>query len=373
MKNAYRAGALAAAAVLSLSLAACSADNENTAAPTTGSTTGATDAPASLSGTLNGSGATSQESAMDAWRAAFQTENPDLTINYDPVGSGGGITAFTSGAVAWAGSDSPLKDPDEYEAAQAYCGADGAINLPVYISPIAVVFNLEGVTSLNLDAATISKIFDGQITKWNDPAIAALNDGATLPDTTITTVHRSDESGTTKNFTDYLEKASGGAWTYPADKVWPISSGESGEGTSGLIDVISSTPGTIGYADASKAGTLGVVSVQVGDAFTAPSAEGAATALAASSVASVNGANDLAYKIDRTTTEADAYPLFLISYAVVCQTYTDAATKANVTGFLSYVASADGQAAAASAAGSAPLPAELSTQIESILAEIAAK
>jgi phosphate transport system substrate-binding protein len=372
VKIAYRAGALAAAAVLSFSLAACTATNEEPPAPTGGTTNTAAPAP-SLSGTLNGSGSTAQESAMDAWRAAFQSANPDLTINYDPVGSGGGITAFTSGAVAWAGSDSPLKDPDEYTAAQAYCGPDGAINLPVYISPIAVVFNLDGVTSLNLDAATIASIFDGKITKWNDPAIVALNDGVTLPDTAITTVHRSDDSGTTKNFTDYLEKASDGAWTYPADKVWPTKSGESGEGTSGLIDVVSGTPGTIGYADASKAGTLGVASIKVGDAWTAPSAEGAATALSTSTVASVNGENDLAYKVDRTTTEAGAYPLFLLSYAVVCQTYTDAAEKANVTGFLSYVASAEGQAAAASAAGSAPLPADLSTKIESILAEIAAK
>ena len=370
MKIAYRAGALAAAAVLSFSLAACAADNEepNSAAPTGGPT-----GTAGLSGTLNGSGSTAQESAMDAWRAAFQEANSGLTINYDPVGSGGGITAFTSGAVAWAGSDSPLKDPDEYTAAQTYCGPDGAINLPVYISPIAVVFNLEGITSLNLDAATIAAIFDGKITKWNDAAITALNPDATLPDTAITTVHRSDDSGTTKNFTDYLSQASGGAWTYPADKVWPIKSGESGEGTSGLIDVVTSTPGTIGYADASKAGTLGVASIKVGDAWAAPSAEGAATALSTSTVASVNGENDLAYKIDRTTTEAGAYPLFLLSYAVVCQTYTDAATKANVTGFLSYVASAEGQQAAASAAGSAPLPADLSTKIESILADIAAK
>ena len=155
--------------------------------------------------------------------------------------------------------------------------------------------------------------------------------------------------------------------------MWPIQSGETGEGTSGLMEVVTSTPGTIGYADASKAGTAGVVSIKVGDAWTAPSAEGAATALSTSTLASVNGANDLAYKIDRTTTEAGAYPLLLLSYAIVCQTYTDATEKANVTGFLSYVASAEGQASAASAAGSAPLPADLSSQIETILAGIAAK
>jgi len=370
VKIAYRTGALAAVAVLSLSLAACSADNEAPASaePTTGGET--TTPVASLAGTLNGAGATSQESAMDAWRADFQNANPDLTINYDPVGSGGGRTAFLDGAVSWAGSDSALSE-EEYTTAQTICGPDGAINLPVYISPIAVVFNLEGVPTLNLDAATIAKIFDGKITKWNDAAIAALNDGVTLPDSTIVPVHRSDDSGTTKNFTDYLEKASDGAWGYEADGVWPISGGESGEGTSGLIDVVSSTPGTIAYADASKAGSLGIVSIKVGDAFNAPSAAGAAATLTASERKEGNGANDIKFDVARTTTDTAAYPLLLLSYAIVCQSYEDAAVAANVTGFLSYVASTEGQDSAAAAAGSAPLPADLSAEIETILAGIA--
>jgi phosphate transport system substrate-binding protein len=370
VKIAYRTGALAVAAVLSLSLAACTAENESPTPPPPG-TGSATEPATTLSGTLNGAGSSAQQSAMDAWRADFQNANSGLTINYDPVGSGGGVTAFLEGSVSWAGSDSALKDPDENTAAVARCGADGAINLPVYISPIAVVFNIEGVTSLNLDAATVAKIFEGTIKNWNDPAIAAFNDGVTLPDLAITPVHRSDESGTTKNFTEYLEEASNGAWTHGADKSWPIKSGETGEGTTGLMDVVNSTPGTIGYADASKAGTAGVVSIKVGDAFNAPSAEGAGTALASSTLVSVNGDNDLAYAVDRTTTAAGAYPLMLVSYAIVCQTYEDATEKANVTGFLSYVASAEGQASAAAAAGSAPLPAELSSKIESILTQIA--
>jgi phosphate transport system substrate-binding protein len=370
VKIAYRTGALAAAAVLSLSLAACSADNEGT--PST-APTGGGDETMTLSGTLNGAGSSAQQSAMDAWRAAFQSENPDLTINYDPVGSGGGRTSFFDGSVSWAGSDAALSEADgEYDMGVQRCGDEGAINLPVYISPIAVVFNLDGVTTLNLDAATVAKIFDGQITKWNDPAITALNDGVDLPDLAITPVHRSDDSGTTKNFTDYLNQASDGAWSYDAAGVWPIDSGESGEGTSGLIDVVTNTSGTIGYADASKAGTLGVVSIKVGDTFNAPTADGAALALSVSTPAPVNGDNDLAYKIDRTTTEAGAYPLMLLSYVIVCQHYDDADEAAKVTGFLSYVASEDGQAAAASAAGSAPLPADMSAKVESILAEIAA-
>jgi len=369
---ALRTGAVASAAALTLLLSACSPSNEKTATTSAAPavTTSAAPAVAPLSGSIAGAGSSAQASAMEAWIAGATATNPDLTIAYDPVGSGGGRTQFLAGATQWAGSDSALS-ADEYTTAQTTCGADGAINLPVYISPIAVIFNVDGVTSLNLDAATISAIFDGKITKWNDAAIASQNAGAKLPDLAITTVHRSDDSGTTKNFTDYLNKASAGAWTYPAAGVWPNTLGEAGEGTTGLVQIVTSTKGAIGYADDSKAGTLGKVSIKVGDAYTAPSAAGAATALSTATVSGTNGANDLAYKIDRTTTAAGAYPLLLLSYAIVCQHYTDATVAANVTGFLSYVASAEGQAAAASAAGSAPLPADLSAKVETILATIA--
>lgn len=372
MNIALRTGAVASAAALTLLLAACTPSNEET--ETTSAAPGASETAevVELSGNLAGAGASSQESAMEAWIAGFTAENPNLSIAYDPVGSGGGRTQFLDGAVSWAGSDSVLSE-EEYALAVDRCGADGAINLPVYISPIAVVFNIEGIESLNLDAATIANIFDGKITNWSDPAIAALNEGVTLPDLTITTVHRGDESGTTKNFTDYLAKASNGAWPYDASGDWANALGESGQGTSGLIQVVTDTQGAIGYADFSKAGDLGKVSVLVGEEFVAPSAEGAAIALESSTLNSVNGENDLAYKIDRTTTAAGAYPVMLVSYVIVCQSYEDEAEAANVTGFLSYIASEEGQAAAASAAGSAPISAELSAQIESILAEIAAK
>lgn len=365
-------GAVASAAALTLLLAACTPSNEKeeTSAPSTSAA--ATTTPAVvLSGDIAGAGASSQESAVEAWVAGFQGMNPDLNISYDPVGSGGGRTQFLDGAVSWAGSDSALSE-DEYALAVERCGADGAINLPVYISPIAVIFNIEGVDSLNLDAATIASIFDGKITKWNDAAIAAQNEGVELPDLAITTVHRQDESGTTKNFTDYLAKASDGAWPYDASGDWANALGEAGQGTSGLVQIVTDTQGAIGYADASKAGELGTVAIKVGEEYVPHSPEGAAIALATAAPAGVNGANDLAFKIDRTTTEAGAYPLLLLSYAIVCQHYDDAAEAANVTGFLAYVASEEGQAAAASAAGSAPLPAELSAQVEAILAEIAA-
>ncbi|MEV7973804.1 phosphate ABC transporter substrate-binding protein PstS [Cellulomonas sp. NPDC089187] len=358
-------GALALAGVLALSLAACGSDNATGEDTTSGS-----DTTSSLSGELNGSGASSQESAMEAWRAGFQSQNPDVTVSYDPVGSGGGRTAFLDGSVAFAGTDSAL-DSDELTQAQDRCFGTGAVDLPVYVSPIAVVFNLDGVDSLNMSAATIAKIFTNTITTWNDPAIAAENPGVELPDTAITPVHRSDESGTTKNFTDYLAKASGGAWTEEASGDWPLDGGESGAQTSGLIQAVQGGNGTIGYADFSKAGDLGVVSIQVGDEWVAPSEEGAATALDASPRDDSRGDGDIVIDIDRETTESGAYPMILVSYLVACQAYDTQDDVDLVQAFLTYVASAEGQSASESAAGSAPISDTLRTDVQASIDAIA--
>ncbi len=378
MKTAFRTGAfVATATALTLSLAACGASNEATADPTdaaTGAATEATETAAALAGHLQGAGASALESAMDAWRAGFQGLNPDVTVGYDPVGSGGGIEQFLAGAVPFAGSDG-LLDESEYATAVERCGEGGAYHLPMYISPVAVIFNLEGIDSLNLDAATIANIFDGKITKWNDEAIAAQNEGVELPDTTITVAFRSDSSGTSDNFTDYLEQASDGAWPYEATKEFESAAAQKVgfDGTSALVEGVTSTNGAIGYADASRAGDLGTVAVKVGEEYVPFSPEAAANIIAASPLSdTANGENALAYAIDRTTPDSAAYPLTLVSYHIVCASYEDAEEAALVTGFEKYVASADGQALASEAAGSAPLPEDLSAQITAILDEIAA-
>ncbi|MFV0633712.1 phosphate ABC transporter substrate-binding protein PstS [Demequina sp.] len=376
MKIAMRTGAVASAAALTFVLAACSPTNEQPASsdePTVAGTE--SEAPVSLSGNLQGAGASSQESAMDAWRAKFQLANPDVTVGYDPVGSGGGIEQFLSGAVPFAGSDG-LLEAAEYEQAVQQCDGDGgAYHLPMYVSPVAVIFNLEGIDSLNLDAATISQIFNGEITSWDDEAIAAQNEGVELPAQSITTAFRSDSSGTSENFTDYLEQASDGAWTHEASKEFPTTdaTGQGFDGTSALVDGVKATPGAIGYADASRADTLGTVAIKVGEEYVPFSPEAAANIIAASPLSEeANGANDLAYAIDRTTTDSSAYPLTLVSYHIVCSQYDDETERALVTEFEKYVASEEGQAEAAAAAGSAPLSAELSAQITAILDEIAA-
>ncbi|MGY2876300.1 phosphate transport system substrate-binding protein [Marmoricola sp. URHA0025 HA25] len=351
-----------AALTLGLALSACGAGNE-----------GNSTSSSSLSGTLKGAGSSAQDSAMKAWRAGFQTDNSKVTVNYDPSGSGAGVTQFNAGAIDFAGSDAAL-DPaaGEVDAAKQRCGGVNALEVPDYVSPIAVAFNVDGVDKLNLSAKTVSDIFDGKISKWDDPAIKADNPDAKLPDTKISPVHRSDESGTTKNFTDYLSKAGEGAWTYPADKVWPIKSGEAANQTSGMIAAIKAGAGSIGYADESQVGDLSVASIKVGDAFVAPSAEGAAKALEVSPLDDTRTEGDLAVKVDRTTTEAGAYPLMLTSYLIACPTYSG--DKADlVKAFLKYVVSTDGQKEAADNAGSAPLPATLQSKAEEIINTISAK
>jgi len=346
-------GLSALALTFALGLSACGASNESDDSSNS-SATGDNAAALDLSGDLNGAGATSQEAAMAAWKAGFQTANPDVTVNYDAVGSGGGREQFLAGGVSFAGSDAYLAD-DELTSAQDTCGPDGAFEFPVYVSPIAVAYNLPGVDELNLAPATLAQIFAGTVTKWNDDAIAADNPDADLPDTTITPVHRSDESGTTENFTDYLSQVAGDDWTHGPVETWPIKGGEAADGTSGVVSAIGQGEGAIGYADASQATDLGHANIGVGSDFVGPTPEAAGAVLDESTPVSGRGANDIALDINRTTEAAGVYPIVLASYHVVCSAYDDQATVDLVKGFESYVISPEGQEAAASAAGSAPI------------------
>ena len=362
----FRRAIVPGIAALAIALSACSAGNESGSDGDSGD--------GSLSGELAGGGATSQEKAQAAWRTGFQTENSGVTVNYDPVGSGTGRENFISGAYAFAGTDSAINDDEgELSSADERCGGGDVIQVPAYVSPIAVVFNLPGITSLNMSADTISKIFAGEITTWDDDAIKADNPDADLPSTAITPVHRQDDSGTTENFTKYLEAA--GGWSFEPDGLWPddIKGGEAADGTSGLVGAVGDGEGTIGYVDHSAAGDLGVVSVKVGEEFTEPSAEGAAKVLAISPQTEGTSDNDMAVDLARDTTEAGAYPVVLVSYLLACPTYDDGNTADLVKGFLTYVLSEEGQEAAAAEAGSAPLDREVADKAQGIVDQIAAE
>ena len=362
--NLKRFGAPAVIAMTAaLALSSCAANEGGAAAPEASEST--------LSGNLVGAGASSQDSAQQAWIAGFQTANPDVTIDYDPSGSGAGRDTFLEGASDFAGSDRAFKDEEIAEGGFAKCAPDTSIvELPLYISPIAVIFNLEGVDTLNLDPATIAGIFAGTINKWNDPAIAATNADVELPDLAITPVHRSDDSGTTENFTEYLGAAAPDVWTYEADGVWPFEGGEAAQGTSGVVDAVTNGTGTIGYADASRAGDLGTVAVQVGDEFVEYSPEAASAIVDASPEAEGRAEGDLAIEIDRTSTEAGVYPIVLVSYLIACQEYAEPENVELVKSYLSYIASPEGQDVAAENAGSAPISDSLREQVTAAIDSI---
>ncbi len=321
------------------------------------------DTPSSLRGTLDGSGSSAQGAAQEVWVAGFQRNNAFVTVNYDPAGSGAGREAFLSGGTDFAGSDSPLNDDELAGEFLACAPGSKAIDLPLYISPIAIVFQVEGVTELNLDADTIAAIFKGTITRWDDPAIAALNPGTTFPATTITAVHRSDDSGTTKNFTDYLAQAAPTVWDVEADDAFPFAVGESAQGNSGVVSAVRNGRDTIGYADASKAGDLSVASLRVGDSFVPPSAEAAAAIAEISPRIEGRAEHDIAIAVDRTSEEEGVYPLVLISYVIACDEYADSNVSLLVTEYLRYIVSDAGQTAAAETAGSAPLAAGLRQEV----------
>jgi len=317
--------------------------------------------PSDLTGTLVGAGASSQQSAQEAWVAGFQTANNNVTVEYDPIGSGGGRDTFIGGGSQFAGSDRAFKDEEIAEDNFASCvPGTGILEIPAYISPIAIIFNLDGVDSLNLDSATIAGIFNGSITNWNDDAIASQNDGVELPDLAITAVHRADDSGTTANFTDYLSAAAPDVWTVGSIETWPTEfGGEGAPQTSGLVDAVTNGTGTIGYADASRAGDLGTVAVKVGDEYVPYSPEAAAAIVDASPFAEGRGETDLAVNLDRASAESGVYPVVLISYLIACNEYASSDGVDLVKGYLSYIISDEGQSTAADAAGSAPISSKL--------------
>ncbi|AAZ55671.1 phosphate ABC transporter substrate-binding protein PstS [Thermobifida fusca] len=318
-------------------------------------------------GAIRGAGSSAQELAMQVWISALQTACDDARIYYDAIGSGGGRNQFIDGAVDFAGSDAAM-DEGEQEEARQRCDSD-VIHLPAYVVPIAVAFNLEGIDSLNLTPDTLARLFSGDITRWNDPAIAETNPDVDLPDLPVVPVSRSDESGTTENFTAYLAAAAPDAWPHDPDGQWPFPPVEAGQGNSGVAQAIRGGQGTIGYLEASHAEGMATVRVGSGDSFVAPSPESAARIVSVSPRRDSTTPHDHAMELDYSATEADAYPIVLVSYEIACLSYADAATAEGVRTFLSYLLSAEGQEAASQESGSAPLDAELRAELlESVAA-----
>jgi len=358
----------AIAAVAALALTGCASSGSNTpaesASPTATSSDVAFQIDPSLSGTITAGGSSAQSNAQQAWTTAYNATAKNVKINYDKSqGSGGGVTNFLSGAYDFAGSDSPL-NADQTAQSKALC-TEGGINIPIYLDGVAIIFNIPGVTSLKLSGETIAKIFALQITDWSDPAITKDN-GTALPAGAITTVARSDGSGTTQNFTNYLAATQSSVWTFPAGKDWPVQGNVSKQkGGSGVVEAVKAGSGTIGYADHSAIGSLNAASIVTNGNAVAFSGEAVSKTFDVAAVDASNGvAGDLSKKFDYTKLTADAYPIPLVSYAVVCSTFKDAKQAELVKSYLGFVTSSLGQSVAEKNAGSAPLP-------ESVLAAAA--
>jgi phosphate transport system substrate-binding protein len=365
-----RLGILAGIALTAtVALAACGTDNNSDKPSTTASNTGA--AVSCPSGTLNAAGSTAQANAVAQWIKDYNSQCPDVKINYNGNGSGAGQQAFIQGTVDFAGSDSALKAPDQ-ASADKHCATGPAIHLPMVVGPIAVVTNVSGVKDLQFKPATLAGIFAGKITTWNDPAIAADNPGVKLPSTKITAVHRADSSGTTDNFTKYLGTTAPTVWTAPHDKVWPTAAkGDAETGSDGISKEVTSTDGAIGYVEWSFAtlNNLNVAKIFNGAGeWSTLTADAAGKTITGAKPAGVSP-DDQQVSIDYATTTPGAYPIVLVTYEIVCDKGTPAASLPLVKGFLTYTSSTAGQGSLTQL-GYAPLPETVRAKVASTVSAL---
>jgi phosphate transport system substrate-binding protein len=238
--------ALALCSALGVGVAACGSDDDSGSPGSTGSAGSSGSSSEELGGSLNGAGATFPQPVYTEWAARFK-EKAGTTVNYQGIGSGGGVAQFTAGTVDWGATDSALSDEELTAASKD----SEALDIPTVLGAVTVSYNVDGVKAgLKLDGATTADIFLGKVTKWNDPAIASQNPGVSLPDADITVCHRSDESGTTKNFTQFLADYSP-AWEKGpgVDKTvkWPTGTGA--KGNDGVAACIKQNGSSIGYVE----------------------------------------------------------------------------------------------------------------------------
>jgi phosphate transport system substrate-binding protein len=237
----------------------------------------ATSSGVAVGGTLNAAGSTFQLTFQEEAVSGFKAVQPNMTVNYNGVGSGAGRNDLAANKVSMAASDSPIPDTEA-----AHFKGKSVLYFPVVIGPVTLAYHLTGVPGLNLTAPVIAAIFDGKIKTWDDPAIAADNPGRSLPATPITLAVRSDSSGTTANFTKFLVEAAGSKWPLGTGSVvtWPTGAA-AGKGNNGVAQIVKSTPGAIGYVDyaTAKAFRLNFASVENKDGnFVTPSPTTAAAA-----------------------------------------------------------------------------------------------
>jgi phosphate transport system substrate-binding protein len=287
-----------------------------------------------ITATLNGSGSTFQKAFDEAVIDAFKTVQPGITMTYAGGGSGQGKTDLAGGIKQWAGTDSLVKPADMSKY------ANGLLYWPTVAAPITLSYRLSGVASLILDGSTVAKIFQRQIKTWNDPAIAALNPGATLPTTKITPVVRDGASGTNTNFTKWLAAAAPGVFTLTVGDTtnWPkdVAKGSGNSGVAAFMDKTKpvSIEGAIGYVDYSDAKASGLTFASIVNKAgkpVAPTIEGAAAALEKTSLNA-----DLTYSPLNADGDT-SYPITTPTWIITAKKYSDANVVKGLKAFLTYI------------------------------------
>lgn len=318
------------------------------------------------SGALAGGGSTFQLNIQQQWSADYGQQCSGAQVNYNGIGSGAGIQQFGAGTLDFAGSDVAML-PDEQQAADKRCNGN-ALTFPVTAGGVAVIYNVKGVSNLDLSATTLAGIFQGSIKRWNDPAIARDNSGTSLPDMPIVTYHRADGSGTTAVFSAFEEAAAGKTWTLGSDKElnWPA--GQGATGSDGVVQGVKSTNGGITYAEVSYATANNLPTAAVsttGTSFVPLTAATVSQAIETGFTPTGQG-SDVTGPVD--VEKLTGYPLSTVSYAIACAHYSSAATADRVKAYLGY-ALGTGQASVEKL-GYAPLPAGVVTKSQAALDSI---
>ena len=315
---------------------ACGTD-DNSARLSRGRPGGAPVAGANDHATLSGAGAPFPATLVQEWIKQYGPLAPGVTINYQPIGSGAGIQQLTSRTVDFAGSDVPLKASE----VEATGGAGAVVQVPWTAGGVAVEYNLPGVEELRLTPQLVAGVFAGRITRWNDPAIKAENSRASLPDSGIQVVHRSDGSGTTQVFTDYLKAVAPEIWTYPSGKDWPAGTpGTGAKGSDGVTAAVKQSAGAIGYAEPSypKQAGLGMAVLRnAAGRFVSPDAKAVSASLAAATVKP-----DGSLALNYSAPSPEAYPISSASYLMFYAAGTDPARDTALRHFAAW-ALTDGQ------------------------------
>jgi phosphate transport system substrate-binding protein len=320
-------------------------------------------------GQVRGSGSSAQQNAMKRWMQQYQAACGDVQLAYNPLGSGAGVAQFQRGATAFGGTDQPLTSEDR-SVPQDVCRGGRAIDLPMVGGPIALGYNIPGVSELVLDAPTLARVFDARITRWNHSAIQRLNPDVKLPDLPVVPVHRADDSGTTQNLNAYLKGAAGDRWPYPADKKWQARGGHSANGSDAVSTAVTQTEGAIGYFELSFAVKRKIDTVHIATGAAEPVAPTTTSASAGIAAAKVAGeGKDLRLSFDYKTSAEGAYPLVLVTYEIVCDTGNRPESLPALKSFLTYTAGTEGQEEL-HAIHYAPLPESVAVQVREVISTL---